>query len=545
MENQIGEALAGLGRYSQEVEAALTDLQRQEVVSRIWRKDHTVWKPEPREITNRLGWLDAPRLMGEQVAALNSFAGEIREAGFQHVVLLGMGGASLGAEVLRQTFGCAAGHPEFMVLDSTVPSWVRAVTEVIQPAHTLFLVSSKSGGTIETSLLYKYFRHLVEEAAGKEAAGRNFVAITDAGTPLARLAEEEMFRRVFFNPPDIGGRYSVLSYFGLVPAALMGIDLTSLLSRADGMCQRCVSEVSAAENPAAWLGATIGALGQRGRDKLTLITSPSISSFGLWLEQLIAESTGKEGKGILPVAGEPLVEPAHYGDDRLFIYLRLEGDDNAAIDGAIKRIKASGQPVVVLRLRDRYDLGAEFFRWELATAVVGAMLGINPFDQPNVQGAKDATKRVLEEYQTSGRLPAVETSGSLSDLLAQARPGDYFAVMAYVRQTPEIDGALTGLRRKVLERYHISTTAGYGPRLLHSTGQLHKGGPNSGLFFMVTADHEPDLPIPGEPYTFGVLADAQALGDLQTLCSLGRRVVRVHLGSADEASFGALAQELG
>ncbi len=545
MENQIGEAFAGLGRYSQEVEAALAGLQKQEVVSRIWRKDHTVWKPEPREITNRLGWLDAPCLMGEQIAALNSFAGEIGEEGFEHVVLLGMGGASLGAEVLHQTFGCAAGRPEFMVLDSTVPSWVRAVTEVIQPARTLFLVSSKSGGTIETLLLYRYFRCLVEETVGKERAGRNFVAITDAGTPLARLAEEASFRRVFLNPPDIGGRYSVLSYFGLVPAALMGIDLAALLGRADGMRQRCLSEVSASENPAAWLGATIGTLGQRGRDKLTLITSPSIGSFGLWLEQLIAESTGKEGKGILPVAGEPLVEPVHYGDDRLFICLRLEGDDNAAIDEVVERIRASGQPVVVLRWQDRSDLGAEFFRWELATAVVGAILGINPFDQPNVQGAKDATKRVLEEYQASGRLPAVEASGSLGDLLAQAGPGDYFAIMAYMRQTLEMEEAIASLRRKVLERYHISTTAGYGPRLLHSTGQLHKGGPNSGLFLMVTIDHKPDLAIPGEPYTFGVLADAQALGDLQTLRSLGRRVVRVHLGSAEAASFRTLAQGLG
>ena len=527
-----------------DIEAALDDLQKREVIARIWRKDHTVWKPAPEEITNRLGWLTVTDLMREQIPGLVSFADEIRKTGFRNVVLLGMGGASLGAEVLHQTFGCAVGYPKFVALDSTVPAWVQAVTDAIDPAHTLFLVSSKSGGTIETISLYKYFRSLVAKAIGEERAGQNFVAITDAGTPLAQLADEAGFRRTFLNPSDVGGRYSVLSYFGLVPAALMGINVRTLLDRTDSMRERCVSGAPTQENPGAWLGVTIGALARQGRDKLTLITSPSIGSFGLWLEQLIAESTGKEGKGILPVVGEPLAASAHYGGDRLFVCLKLEGDNNAAIDTAVESIKSLGQPVVDLELRDRYDLGAEFFRWEFATAVAGAILGINPFDQPNVQAAKDATQRVLQEYQTAGCLPMVEVAGSLADLLAETRRGDYFAIMAYMRRTPEIEAALVNFRRKVTEKYHIVTTVGYGPRLLHSTGQLHKGGPDTGLFLQVTTDHEKDLSIPGEACTFGVLADAQALGDLQALQSLGRRVSRIHLGLGSGAALRKLTGEL-
>ena len=527
-----------------EIEATLADLQKQAVVARIWQKDHTVWKPDPGEITNRLGWLTVTELMREQVPALTSFAGEIRDSGFRSVVLLGMGGASLGTEVLRRTFGRAAGYPELMVLDSTAPAWVQAVTEAIDPAHTLFIVSSKSGGTTETLSFYKYFRELVEPATGKERAGQNFITITDPGSSLAGLAAEAGFRRVFLNPSDVGGRYSVLSYFGLVPAALMGIDLTRLLERADAMRAACASGVPAPENPGAGLGAAMSAFTRQGRDKLTLVTSPSLESFGLWVEQLIAESLGKEGKGIIPVMGEPLADPADYGDDRLFVYLRLESDDNSALDAAVERIKSSGQPVVTLELRERYDLGAEFFRWEFATAVAGAVLGVHPFDQPNVQAAKDATGRVLREYHASGHLPQVAVTGSLKDLLADAGPGDYLATMAYVYQTPETDRVLADLSRKVMARYHIATTSGYGPRLLHSTGQLHKGGPNTGLFFQVTAGHRKDMPVPGEADTFGVLADAQALGDLQTLQSLGRRVARVHLESADRLTLERLAGDL-
>lgn len=527
-----------------DTEPALADLQKRNVVERIWQKDHTVWKPDPREITNRLGWLTVTDLMREQVPALVSFAEEVRDAGFRNVVLLGMGGASLGAEVLRRTFGSAAGYPELIVLDSTVPACVQAVTEAIDPVCTLFLVSSKSGGTIETLSFYKYFRGLVESATGKEQAGQNFVAITDAGTSLARLAEEAKFRHVFLNPSDVGGRFSVLSYFGLVPAVLIGVDIRALLDRANRMRERCISSIPIPENPGAWLGATMSALAQQGRDKLTLITSPSVSSFGLWLEQLIAESLGKDDKGIIPVEGEPLVDSAYYSDDRLFVYLRLGSDDNSATDVAMEHIKSSGHPVINLELRDRYDLGAEFFCWEFAVAVAGAVLGVNPFNQPNVQAAKDLTERLLQEYQASGSLSSAAVTHSFPDLMLEVKQGNYLAIMAYLRQTPEVDQLLTDLRRKVTEKYRIATTSGYGPRLLHSTGQLHKGGPNTGLFLQVTADHKKGLPIPGKSYTFGVLADAQALGDLQALQSLGRRAARIHLDSGDSAALKKLVSEL-
>ena len=533
-----------LGSYLSDVEAAVADLQQRDVVGRIWRREHTLWKPDPREITDRLGWLTVTDLMCEQLLALEAFAEEVREAGFNHVVLLGMGGSSLGPEVLRQTFGSADGYPELVVLDSTVPAWVQEVTKAIDPAKTLFLVSSKSGSTIEPLSFYKHFRRLVEQKVEKKKAGRNFVAITDPGTSLERLGKEDGFRRIFLNPPDIGGRYSVLSYFGLVPAALAGIDTAALLDRADCMRKGCASFVPVHDNTGACLGAIMGVLALQGRDKLTLVTSPSIGSFGLWVEQLIAESTGKESKGISPIAGEPLVDPTHYGEDRLFVYLRLEGDDNAVIDAAIDGLESSGQPVVRLELRDRYDLGAEFFRWEFATAVAGTILGIHPFDQPNVQEAKDLTARVLRKHQSSSKLPQVEATSSVGKLLAGAKPGDYLAIMAYIRQTPEVDRALTDLRRRVIARYGIATIVGYGPRFLHSTGQLHKGGPATGLFLQLTTDHEKDLPIPGKPYTFGMLADAQALGDLQALQALGRRVARVHLDSDHEAGIRRLDEEL-
>ena len=512
-----------LGPHLPQAEAALADLHQRGVVARIWQRDHTVWKPDPAEITNRLGWLTVTDLMCEQVPAVYAFVEEVRNEDFRHVVLLGMVGSSLGPEVLRQTFGTADGYPGLIVLDSTVPTAVQGVTEVVDPERTLFLVSSKSGSTIEPLAFYSYFRRLVKQAVGEKKAGQHFVAITDAGTSLESLARKDGFRRVFLNPPDIGGRYSVLSYFGLVPAALTEVDIAMLLDRADSMREGCASYVPTRDNPGAWLGAVIGTLALQGHDKLTLVTSPSISGFGLWVEQLIAESTGKDGKGIIPVAGEPLVDPARYSDDRLFVYLRMEGDDNTVADAAIAGIESSGQPVLRLELRDRHDLGAEFFRWEFATAVAEAILGIHPFDQPNVQQAKDLTGQVLQEYQASGRLPQVEVASSVTGLLSQARPGDYLAIMTYVRQTPETDRALADLRRRVMERNGIATTLGYGPRFLHSTGQLHKGGPNTGLFLQVTADREEDLPIPGEPYSFGVLANAQALGDRRALRSARRQ----------------------
>jgi len=534
---------SSLGAYLPDVEPALAGLEHRQVISRIWSGDHTVWKRDPTEISNRLGWLTVTDVMLEQAPVMQALARGVRDGGYRHVVLMGMGGSNLGPEVLRQTFGSAPGYPELIVLDSTAPAWVQSVAEAIGPARTLFLVSSKSGSTTEPNMFYVYFRDLVERAAGKDGAGRHLIAITDARTPLDKLAVEQGFRQVFANPTEIGGRYSVLSYFGLVSAALIGLDLDRLIGRADRMREESAPAVPAHENPGGWLGAVMGVLAQRGRDKLTLVTSPSISSFGLWVEQLIAESTGKEGMGIVPVAGEPLGAPNYYGDDRVFVYLRLYGDDNDESDKAVGAIQVSGQPVVRLDLRDVYDIGAEFFRWEMATTIAGSILGINPFDQPNMQAAKDMTENVLGQFERSGQLPAMKETASLDKLLSQAGPGDYLAIMVYIRQTPAIDQALDALRRGVMETHRIATTMGYGPRFLHSTGQLHKGGPGSGLFLQLTGDHVQDLAIPNDPFTFGVLTDVQAVGDLQALRTSGRRSVRVNLGSDQEAAIREIGLE--
>lgn len=547
-----------------EIESALAELQSGDVVARIWRKDHTVWRADPTEISNRLGWLNTTEQMREMVPALEAFAAEVRSAGFRHVVLLGMGGSSLGPEVVRQVLELAPRrsgapsprtpegarqvelqpYPTLTVLDSTVPVSVRAVSSQIDPARTLFLVSSKSGGTTETTSFYRHFRGLVEQAVGRERAGRSFVAITDRGTPLDELGRDEGFRRIFLNSPEIGGRFSVLSYFGLVPAAIAGIDVGALLDRAEYMREACASCVAVRENPGASLGASIGAMARQGRDKLTLVTPPALDSLGLWIEQLLAESLGKDGKGIIPVAGEPWLEPGSYGRDRLFVYLTLAGADDAANGKMLDRLAAAGHPVIRLELKDRYDLGAEFFRWELATSVAGSILTVHPFDQPDVQGSKDNTDRLLDRFRRDGRLPPMAQSGSLPVLLTQAKPGDYLAIMAYIQQNREVEGLLTELRRRVGERLSIATTVGYGPRFLHSTGQLHKGGPATGLYLQLTADYPSDAPIPGQEYDFGVLATAQAIGDLGALQSLGRRAVRVHLGHDPAGGLRRLLEDL-
>ena len=525
-----------LGDYGGQVTEAMRRIEREDIVGRIWARDHTVWRDDPREIADRLGWLTVMADMRGRLDDLRAFADSVREAGFEHVVLLGMGGSSLGPEVIGQSIGAAPESPRLIVLDSTVPSRVRSVAGEIDPAKTLFFVSSKSGGTIEPRMLYKYFRRVVELAVGEERAGAHFVAITDPDTALGDLAAAEGFRRAFENPPDIGGRYSVLSLFGLVPAALIGVDVRRLLDSADGIAARSDASLEIGSNPSAWLGALIAATAQAGRDKLTIMTSPTIASFGLWAEQLLAESTGKEGRGVIPVAGEPLRDADVYGDDRVFVYLRLDGDENAAVDVTTERLAAVGHPVVRLELKSPYDLGGEFFRWEFATAVASALLNVHPFDQPDVQGAKDATSEVLDEFRQQGKLPGTEPDGTIGALTEQARPGDYFAIMAYVEQTRGVDAALSELRKQIMERHKIATTMGYGPRFLHSTGQVHKGGPNSGLFLQLTASEE-ELEIPGEPFGFAALVSAQALGDLRALRAAGRRSARRGLGPDAEGGI--------
>jgi glucose-6-phosphate isomerase/transaldolase/glucose-6-phosphate isomerase len=524
-----------------DVDATLKQLQQQNIIARIWAKDHTVWKPNPREITDRLGWLTVAETMTEKVHELKAFSDEISHAGFKDIVLLGMGGSSLAPEVLRASFGIQKNYPRLHVLDSTVPAWVLRVTRAIEPARTLFIVSSKSGGTIEVLSFFKHFYALVMQATGDHAS-ENFIAITDPDTSLQNLAESHRFRRVFLNPSDIGGRYSVLSYFGLVPAALMGVDVAQLLARGVTMGHVCAR--SSSDNHGAWLGAALGALAKTGRDKVTFITSPAIASFGLWAEQLIAESTGKEGKGILPIALEPLVPTRLYGKDRVFAYLRLDGDDNAETDRHATALEKGGQPVLRMTLRDRYDLATEFFRWEFATAVAGAIIGIHPFDQPNVQESKDNTAAVMREMQTSGKMPTSETTGALAELLKQAQTGDYIAVMAYVDGNDEMDERLADLRLAMLTRRHLPNTLGYGPRFLHSTGQLHKGGANNGLFVQLVADWGEDVPVPNTNYSFAGLAAAQAVGDYQSLVNHGRRVVRINLGANPLKAIRQLALEM-
>ena len=528
------------------VNAALANLQERNAVARVWQRDHTVWKPDPKEITDRLGWLTVTGRMRQDLPLLTSLAETVRGEGYGHVALLGMGGSSLGPEVLRQTFGSAPGYPELLVLDSTIPAWIEAVAHAIDPRRTLFLVSSKSGGTIETLSLYRYFRDLVGAAAGDSKTGMNFVAITDPGAPLETLARDQGFRRVFANPADIGGRYSVLSYFGLVPAALIGMDVRALLERADAMSAACAASVPVQDNPGTHLGAVMGGAAVEGRNKLTLLTSPSIGSFGLWVEQLIAESTGKEGAGIVPIAGEPAPSsPDFYGNDRLFAYLRVEDDDNSELEAQVNALEAAGHPVVRLDLADRLDLGAEFFRWEFATAVAGAVMGIHPFDQPDVQQAKDLTDQVLQERQSAGALPAPEAPRSVENLLSDAgEEGGYVAIMPYVHGTAEIEAAFDSLRRRILERKRLPTTLGYGPRFLHSTGQLHKGGPATGYYLQITAERRRDLQVPEAPYTFGALADAQALGDLRALKAKGRRAAAVRLEEVTPEAVEAIGDAL-
>ena len=559
---------ANLGQHHRQVEERLRSLEEQGFARRLWAKDASLWKSgvdEQRAIKNRLGWLTATESMSEHCDRLRAFAGEVKEAGFQRAVLLGMGGSSLAPEVLQRTFGPAAGHPDLVVLDTTDPAAILAVERALDLARTLFIVSSKSGTTTETMALYRYFFEKMRAVRGPRA-GENFVAVTDRGTPLERLAAENGFRRCFLNAADIGGRFSALSYFGLVPAAILGLDVERLLDGAEALVQASASCIPARDNPGVWLGAILDELGQAGRDKVTLVPSPALIAFGAWVEQLLAESTGKEGHGLIPVDREPLGDPSAYGDDRLFVHLSASGGDGQpdGLDEKLRALEAAGHPVLRIRLASAYDLGREFFRWEIATATSGAILGINPFDEPNVKESKDNTARLLKERMRDPQPPVVQENGlalycddetaaalgetagddSLAAYLAahlqRAQPGDYLALLAYLPSWPEHDQALQAIRLRLRDRLRLATTLGYGPRFLHSTGQLHKGGPDKAVFIQLTVDDPEELPIPGETYGFSTLKQAQALGDLTSLQSRGRRVVRVHLGRDVTAGLGRL-----
>jgi transaldolase/glucose-6-phosphate isomerase len=511
-----------LGPLASAARRRLKELDAHDIVSRVWSHDHTVWKPDPTEITNRLGWLTLPADMQGRIPELQAFAKQVAADGFTHAVLLGMGGSSLAPEMFARTFadphrraepkGAAPGALELTVLDTTHPATIARVEASLDLDHTLFIVASKSGTTLET---LSHFEHFYARTGGR---GSSFIAITDPGTPLEELASSKGFRRVFQNPPELGGRYSALSLFGLVPAALIGADLEDLLFSAQEMADGCKA-VPAFENPGAWLGAIVGEAALAGQDKLTFVLPASVASFGDWVEQLVAESTGKEGKGIVPVAGEDIGPPEVYGEDRLFVSL---GDYPG-----LAPLRAAGHPVVTLEFGGPKTLGAEIFRFEFATAVAGHVLGINAFDQPNVEEAKQATRAILASLGEGGTLEEPDRGDAMA-LLAGVAPGDYIAIQAYLDRTPEAAAALQLDRLALRDLHRVATTVGFGPRFLHSTGQLHKGGPNTGVFLQVTdTGRDVDLPIPGKPYTFGTLIDAQALGDLQALRARGRRVARV------------------
>jgi glucose-6-phosphate isomerase len=528
--------------------SVLESLREQNFLDRLRERDPSLWSDDPADqavIRNRLGWLDVHRQMLARLDELAEFSEWVHENEFRWVVLCGMGGSSLAPEVLQRTFGAKTGYPELIVLDTTDPESILRVENRIDIASTLFIISSKSGTTIETASLHRYFAERTQDVTGDTGVLSNFVAVTDPNTILHRQAVDEDFHHVFLNPPDIGGRYSALSMFGLVPAAAIGMDVKGLLEDAETLDW----------DEALELGADLGELAQKGRDKVTFLAAEGLESFGAWAEQLLAESTGKRGRGVIPVDCEPPGEPSAYGDDRVFVY--LDGPEpNAELDKAVEAFEAAGHPVLITSTADAYDLGREFLRWEIATAALGAALRINPFDEPNVQESKDNTRVVLEQYGHAGELPKSDpaasedglslymdgttasllrpsgehsVAGLVSALVGRAQPPQYVAIMAYIRRSEEHDRLLTRLRKSIRDVTRTATTVGYGPRFLHSTGQLHKGGPATGIFLQITCEDEVDIDIPGSKFGFSVLKQAEALGDLEALQSRKRPVVSVHL----------------
>jgi transaldolase/glucose-6-phosphate isomerase len=536
----------------------LEDWKSGQKVKRLWARDASLWTNQ--DENKWLGWLAVADDQVAQETQFKKIADEIHKAGFQHAVLLGMGGSSLCVEVFEKTYGNIPNHPQFHVLDSTDPAQIRAIEKNIDIAKTIFIVSSKSGSTLEPNIFKQYFYERVKQAVGAAEAGKRFIAITDPGSHMQKVAEGDGFRHIFFGVPSIGGRYSALSNFGMIPAAVQGVDLPRFLDRVEEMVHACASPVPADENPGAILGVILGTAQRLGRDKVTIFASPAISDLGAWLEQLLAESTGKEGKGLIPVDLEAVGAPDVYGQDRVFAYLSLAGDSDAKQDAAVSALEKAGQPVVRITLKDKYDLGQEFFRWEIATAVAGSIIGINAFNQPDVEASKIETRKLTEQYEKTGSLPAESSffeeqgiklytdgknaaalkqsvqgtptlAGYLRAQLNRLKANDYFALLAYVERNAAHHTQLQTTRHAVRDKKHVATCLGFGPRFLHSTGQAYKGGPNSGVFLQITCDDAADLPVPGQKYTFGIVKAAQARGDFQVLADRNRRVLRVHLGA--------------
>lgn len=565
---RTGNLSCSLGSYRDIVMKELAELRKKEFVGRLWRKDASLWTGA--DESSWLGWLD---IVAEQLQKTDEFASiakTVKDAGFKSAVLLGMGGSSLCVEVMRTTFGDRAGHPKMFVLDSVVPAQVAGIRKQINPSETLFIVASKSGGTTEPNVLCQYFFEETRKEVG-DKAGQHFIAITDPGSSMEQRAKDWKFLKICYGVASIGGRFSALSHFGMVPATVMGLDTHKILTTADTMAKDC-KETDPEKNPGVFLGAVMGVLARDAKkNKVTIITSPGVVSLGTWLEQLIAESTGKDGKGLIPVAGETTATPEEYGDDRLFVHVRIASNACDIQDRKVDVIEQSGRPVVRIELKDVYELGSEFFRWEVATATAGAIIGINAFNQPNVQESKDFTKDYLKSYEQNGSLPQnkliLEESGfkvfaddentkryvpagktTLPELLkafiGSLEPGDYFATNAYIDCCEELADVIQKPRDQVKAKRRVATTVGFGPRFLHSTGQLHKGGPNAGVFLQITSDDAEDVAIPGEKYTFGVLKEAQSLGDFKALSSRQRRLIRVHLPKDVKGALTKLAEML-
>lgn len=545
-----------LGSYQAAIDAKLQDFKARNFTAGFWQKQANLWVQDAeaqQSLRSFMGWLRVAETMLPRVGEIEEFAREVKAAGFQHVVVMGMGGSTMTPIVFRQAFRQGPDALPLSVLDTTNPGTVREIEKSVPLAQTLFVVASKSGTTAEPLAFGDYFYARLKEIKG-DKAGENFVAITDPGSKFVTQATEEGYRRIFLNFAEVGGRFSALSYFGLVPAALYGIDIKTLLERAIDMMRATGSEGDVQQNPGLELGVALGVLAQQGRDKLTLVVPDTISDFGLWLEQLVAESTGKEGKGIMPLAGDPLNGPEVYGQDRVFVYVGFENQPDEQNRQQVAALQAAGHPVVTILMRDALDLGAEFFRWEVATAIASAVLEINPFDQPNVQAAKTATDQLMKVVVEKGSLPEESTpvlqengldyytnvsGGSAVEVLraffGQSKPGNFLCIQAYLQESEALNQELQEVRSLVQQHLHIATASGYGPRFLHSTGQYHKGGPDNGLFLQITTDHAQDLPLPGRPYTFGTFQNAQAAGDLKALQDYNRRTLRVHLGPAGEA----------